>query len=340
MTNNCLVRGRVLAAILLVVTAVLLVVPVAGSTNVYGPMVITAPGTYILQQDILQSDAGICIDIESSGVTFDGKGHMISGLGTLGSYGISVAQNSGSTSLSRVTVKNVVLKDWCWGLQYWNVTGGRIEKVSASNNIRDGLVLWSGCTGNTVTGNTLTGNAVYGLVVGWGATGNTIYNNYLKNEDNTLLVDDSVNLWGISRTPGTNILGGHSKGGNYWATPDGTGFSQTHPDTNRDGFCDAAYQLSPGNIDRLPLTDFVVSSPKARFTASPKTGIRPLTVSFKDTSTGGPTSFLWSFGDGFTSELENPTHTYTSAGRYTVTLKVSNAASSDTIVKAGSIKVR
>ena len=42
------------------------------------------------------------------------------------------------------------------------------------------------------------------------------------------------------RTPGPNIVGGPSIGGNFWAAPDGAGFSETHPDANGDGFCDEA----------------------------------------------------------------------------------------------------
>ena len=41
----------------------------------------------------------------------------------------------------------------------------------------------------------------------------------------------------------------------------------------------------------------------------------PLPVQFTDTSTGGPTSWAWDFGDGATSNLANPTHTYAAAGQ-------------------------
>ena len=51
----------------------------------------------------------------------------------------------------------------------------------------------------------------------------------------------------------------------------------------------------------------------------------PFTVTFTDTSTGTPTSWAWSFGDGTTSTEQNPTHEYTVAGDYTVSLVVANA---------------
>lgn len=54
----------------------------------------------------------------------------------------------------------------------------------------------------------------------------------------------------------------------------------------------------------------------------PISGVVSFTVDFTDTSGGAATSWLWTFGDGSTSTTHNPSHTYTSAGVYTVTLFV------------------
>jgi PKD repeat protein len=77
--------------------------------------------------------------------------------------------------------------------------------------------------------------------------------------------------------------------------------------------------------------------PVANFTATPLTGIRPLYVAFTDTSSGPPTSWLWDFGDASTSTLQNPTHNYTVAGNYTVTLTATNSIGSDSEVKSNYI---
>jgi PKD repeat protein len=53
--------------------------------------------------------------------------------------------------------------------------------------------------------------------------------------------------------------------------------------------------------------------------------VNGLTVLFADASSGTPTSWAWTFGDGKTSTLRNPSHTYARAGTYTVTLSVVNA---------------
>jgi PKD repeat protein len=70
------------------------------------------------------------------------------------------------------------------------------------------------------------------------------------------------------------------------------------------------------------------SKPTASFTASPTSGTAPLAVTFTDTSTGSPTSWSWDFGDGTTSTLQNPQHTYGTPGTYTAKLTATNAAGS------------
>lgn len=70
------------------------------------------------------------------------------------------------------------------------------------------------------------------------------------------------------------------------------------------------------------------SKPVANFTAIPSSGQAPLKVQFNDTSTGSPTSWLWTFGDGASSTVENPSYTYNGAGTYGVTLTASNSAGS------------
>ena len=54
------------------------------------------------------------------------------------------------------------------------------------------------------------------------------------------------------------------------------------------------------------------------------------TVSFTDVSTGAPTAWSWNFGDGGTSTLENPIHSYATNGTYNVCLTVTNPIGSNT----------
>jgi PKD repeat protein len=50
-----------------------------------------------------------------------------------------------------------------------------------------------------------------------------------------------------------------------------------------------------------------------------------LQVDFTDASTGSISTYAWDFGDGNTSNLQNPTHTYGSDGTYIVCLTVTDA---------------
>ena len=63
------------------------------------------------------------------------------------------------------------------------------------------------------------------------------------------------------------------------------------------------------------------------------------TISFQDTSFNAPTQWKWFFGDGDSSTLRNPTHSYSVLGTFDVTLIASNQNGSDTLVKAGYITI-
>jgi len=77
----------------------------------------------------------------------------------------------------------------------------------------------------------------------------------------------------------------------------------------------------------------VTTPPVALFSVDRTSGELPLTIRFTDESTGGITSWHWDFGDGSTSTLQHPSHTYTKKGEYTVTLMVENRYGTATIEK-------
>lgn len=81
------------------------------------------------------------------------------------------------------------------------------------------------------------------------------------------------------------------------------------------------------------------TQPVANFTASQQVGCSPIIVNFQDQSAGNPTSWLWNFGNGNTSTLQNPTASYFTPGTYTVTLTVSNAGGTNTIFRTDYITV-
>ena len=62
---------------------------------------------------------------------------------------------------------------------------------------------------------------------------------------------------------------------------------------------------------------------RADFSSDPSVGAAPVTVRFSDNSSTDVTAWWWDFGDGAASMERNPTHTYTTAGTYMVSLTVS-----------------
>jgi PKD repeat protein len=85
-------------------------------------------------------------------------------------------------------------------------------------------------------------------------------------------------------------------------------------------------------------------APVAAFSATPTSGQAPLSVSFRDSSLGTITSWLWEFGDGTTSSTQNPAHVYSNPGTYTAKLTVTGPGGTATksvatpiTVSAGSV---
>lgn len=101
-----------------------------------------------------------------------------------------------------------------------------------------------------------------------------------------------------------------------------------------------------GGTNTKTVTNYitVVPSPVVNFVASDSGfSCPPETVQFTSLSTpgsAGTSSYFWDFGDGFTSTLQNPTHTYTTNGVYSVTLSVTNSAGcSKTLTKTNYIQL-
>ncbi|WP_341536931.1 right-handed parallel beta-helix repeat-containing protein [Methanosarcina barkeri] len=113
-----------------------------------------------------------------------------------------------------------------------------------------------GCGNNTISRNKISDNDVgISLNLNWtdGTTSsyNIIYNNYLNNSKNA--EDYGTNTWNISKTEGENIVGGPYLGGNFWASPEGNGFSETALDEDGALIADLPYNVTETNYDYLPL---------------------------------------------------------------------------------------
>lgn len=302
--------------------------------------------TYIINNVI--ENGGIKTGSESSAVTI--SGNIISGNGIdvscCGDYN-TITNNEISNSVTGINVYDERSVPPISGNKISNCnTGIHVSGLSydlVNNEITNCGI---GVVAGEIGGATLVGNKItYCTDCGLEASGDlgTNYNNYFNNTVNVKIGEYShIAAWNTALTSGTNIIGGSYIGGNYWAKPDGTGFSQTAVDANGDGIADSAYAVSSNNIDHLPLTTkYNMIRPDANFTSNVTSGPAPLVVLFTDTSTGGvPTSWYWDTGDGiYSKHAMNATHTFTKPGIYNVTLTVANEVDSSSITKPDYITV-
>ncbi|RPJ19332.1 MAG: PKD domain-containing protein, partial [Planctomycetaceae bacterium] len=120
-----------------------------------------------------------------------------------------------------------------------------------------------------------------------------------------------------------------------WDFGDSTTYNGQNPGThtyNSAGTYTAKLTVTgPGGTDSISKTITVTTPrPVVAFTASPTYGLVPLSVAFTDKSSGIITSWSWTFGDGATSNVQNPgTHMYDAAGSYTAKLTVTGPGGSN-----------
>lgn len=118
----------------------------------------------------------------------------------------------------------------------------------------------------------------------------------------------------------------------HWDFGDGTTSTDQNPSHtyNTEGVYDITLSIGSlnGCRDTLLLQEYVsVESPEASFSADSTRGCLPMITNFIDESISNApiNQYNWDFGDGTTSNLPNPSHTYTNQGIYDVTLIIRNA---------------
>lgn len=136
-----------------------------------------------------------------------------------------------------------------------------------------------------------------------------------------------------------------SQGADTWFWDFGDGATSNIPDPIHNYSSQADYDvklivtnLTTGCVDSITKT-IAIGTPLAGFTADTFSGCMPLKVHFTDTSVFA-SAWRWDFGDGSGSSQQNPFHTFTDTGTYTVSLTINPTDScSDTIVRIGYITV-
>jgi|GEM_PF-2454675 len=173
---------------ILVILCGLLLVPVtsAASTPIYGPTVITEPGSYYLASSIVNSTEPVAILIQCSNVVLDGKSKTIDGTDQAESVGIKVY--NAAMTLVNVVVKNVICTDWATGVFINDVKNSVFEKITAKSNTEDGILVGHS-TDNSFNKLTAIDNGRVGLLLYDGSNLNTISNVLSQNNG-----DDGIRL--------------------------------------------------------------------------------------------------------------------------------------------------
>jgi PGF-pre-PGF domain-containing protein len=167
---------------------------------------------------------------------------------------IAASSNAGLVYLfncSNITVEDLEVENNYYGFYLYDSDNVSIENCTSTDNLYG--VYLSSSDYNTISSCNVSDISTYGLSL-IECSNNLIYNNYFNNSNNIHISGGGSNEWNITRASGISIINGSFLGGNFWATPSGTGWSQTEYSIGN-GFC-AAYEITDGgnNIDYLPLT--------------------------------------------------------------------------------------
>jgi uncharacterized repeat protein (TIGR01451 family) len=184
--------------------------------------------------------------VNISGFTVTGATLGFTGIFLAGVNHCSISNNNATSndngilmydSSDNIIVGNTASFNNFYGIDLSSSSENSIEGNTANSNNWTGILLDSSSNSNTIVGNTANSNEWYGIdlssssdniIVGNTATSNgyygillydscdnTIYNNYFANSNNAL--DYENNIWNVTKTAGTNIIGGPFLGGNYWS---------------------------------------------------------------------------------------------------------------------------
>ncbi|MDD4247620.1 MAG: NosD domain-containing protein, partial [Methanosarcina sp.] len=216
-----------------------------------GDITITVPNLVLVSSspyNAIIKAKGNAFNLDANYITI--KNFNIIGPGGSGSSGI--IDNS-----FFCTIQNNKISNFNTGIGVYtgNEGGGGSIINNDISDCDDGILLWSS-NDNKISGNRLS-NCKTGLDM-VDSYDTIIYNNNFNNTLNVQFMD--ISTWNTTKTPGKNIVGGPYIGGNYWATPKGDGFSQTHSDSNGDGICEEPYYMNEVNIDYMPLFKSVIGS--------------------------------------------------------------------------------
>ncbi len=224
------------------------------------------------------------------------------------------------------TLGDAAITTWLW--DFGDGSNSNQQNPSHTYNTAGSFqVTLSVTDGNSCSSNKVKANYI--------VTGNKPNANFTSNYSYTCNPPVNVQFTNTTTPPGCSFV---------WNFGDGGTSTQTSPSHNYNSAGSYNVQVianQNGCADTTMHTVNVQTHPFiANFIANPISGCTPLDVSFTDQSSSSANSWEWTFGDGGTSNIQNPNHTYSSAGTYTVRLISSNAnGCSDTLILTNYVHV-
>ncbi len=228
-------------------------------------------------------------------------------------YGFQI---SSSTTNSRFS--NIISNNNLVGITLSSSSNNTFSNITSNSNSQNGFSLSSSSDNNTFSNitanNNLKGisistfnntfrnsyiknNSQYGLYINdldfVSPSNNTFYNNIFNNTVNyyneSFFSLNISNYFNTTLSLGTSIVGGINLGGNYWAFPNGSGFSETCTDSDSNQICDSSYTLDAFNFDYYPLNIIPIPATSST-TSSESSGGGTAKSSSVATNAGVPTS--------------------------------------------------
>ena len=227
--------------------------------------------TISYNQIITNGDSGIRMENSSS--------NTVSNINVSGNdnYGIMVVGSNNIIQDSNIELNGE------HGIFLFADNNNIISGNTISSNTKDGISL-SNSTVDSIYTNEINNNLRYGISLDFFTYTNTIYNNYFH-DNNENGIDKSINrnLWNISKTSSTNIVGGPYICGNYWDSFDET--SEGADDVDGDGISDSAYTLYGSNQDNGPILDVtapIIGNPQVSPSSQAIGGFTHISVQITD----------------------------------------------------------
>ena len=221
--------------------------------------------------------------------------------------------------------------------------------VTFTDSSTNGPTAWSWNFGDSATSTAQNPSHTYNSVGTYtvALTATNAYGNNTNTKSNYLSVNPGPPIANFSGTPTTSAApmlvtftdsstnGPTSWSWNFGDSSTSTAQNPTHTYVNAGYYTVALTATNAYGNNTCTKSNYITATgpmaPAPSFTSSlPTSGLAPLALNFTDTSVNNPTSWSWTFGDGGTSTAQNPSHTFTSAGMYTVALTATNSLGSNT----------